>query len=180
MPAHAKRTTKSPTAKQIIKKLNLKPLPNEGGYYRQTYKSKTKFPAKLFGIAADSTTRRHLSTAIYFLITPESFSALHRLKSDEVFHFYAGDPVNMIQITNSGALSQFVLGPDIFNNQSPQLVVPKGTWQALKLKPGGQWSLLGTTVAPGFTFTDFELADRTHLLRQFPNLAHHIRAYTRP
>ena len=161
--AQAQTGNEKPTAEEVIKKLQLKPLPDEGGYYRQTYKSDVGLPANIFGIRSDL--MRHISTAIYFLETPDGFSALHRIKSDEVYHFYAGDPVEMIQIDYSGALSRFVLGSDILNNQSPQVVAPKGIWQASKLKAGGRWALMGTTVAPGFEFEDFELADRNQIRR---------------
>jgi uncharacterized protein len=176
--AQAQRRNKKPTAEEVIKKLVLKPLPDEGGYYRQTYKSDVGLPANIFGIRSDL--MRHISTAIYFLETTDGFSALHRIKSDEVYHFYAGDPVEMIQIDNSGALSRFVLGSDILNNQSPQVVAPKGIWQASKLMAGGRWALMGTTVAPGFEFEDFELADRNQMLKQFPQLSQYVLNYTRP
>ena len=166
------------TAEEVIKKLDLSPLPDEGGYYRQTYKSDIEFPTNGFGIDSDS--MRRISTAIYFLETPDGFSALHRIKGDEVYHFYGGDPVEMIQIDSSGALSRFVLGSDILNNQSPQVVAPKGIWQASKLKTGGRWALMGTTVAPGFEFEDFELADRNQMLKQFPQLSQYVLSYTRP
>jgi hypothetical protein len=165
------------TAEEVIKKLDLRPLPDEGGYYRQTYKSDMKFPTNGFGIDSDS--MRGISTAIYFLETPDGFSALHRVRSDEVYHFYAGDPVDMIQIDDSGILSRFILGSDILNNQSPQLVVPKGKWQASRLKAGGRWALMGSTVAPGFEFEDFELADRDRMLLQFPQLSQDLRSFTR-
>jgi predicted cupin superfamily sugar epimerase len=165
------------TAEEVIKKLDLRPLPDEGGYYRQTYKSDMEFPTNGFGIDLDS--MRRISTAIYFLETPDGFSALHRVRSDEVYHFYAGDPVDMIQIDDSGILSRFILGSDILNNQSPQLVVPKGKWQASRLEAGGRWALMGSTVAPGFEFEDFELADRDRMLLQFPQLSQDIRSFTR-
>jgi predicted cupin superfamily sugar epimerase len=165
------------TAEEVIKKLDLRPLPDEGGYYRQTYKSDMEFPMNGFGIDSDS--MRRISTAIYFLETPDGFSALHRVRSDEVYHFYAGDPVDMIQIDDSGILSRFILGSDILNNQSPQLVVPKGKWQASRLKAGGRWALMGSTVAPGFEFEDFELADRDRMLLQFPQLSQDLRSFTR-
>lgn len=165
------------TAEEVIRKLDLQPLPDEGGYYRQTYQSDLDFPKNGSGIDSDS--KRRISTAIYFLETPDGFSALHRLRSDEVYHFYAGDPVEMIQIDNSGVLSRFVLGSDILNDQSPQVVVPKGKWQASRLKAGGQWALMGTTVAPGFEFEDSEIGDRDRMLQQFPQLSQEVRRFTR-
>lgn len=165
------------TAADIIKTLDLKPLPNEGGYFRQTYKSNDPgIPATEFGI--DSQTLRHFSTAIYYMVTPDSFSALHRIKSDEIFHFYAGDPVEMIQIDENGKLTQFEVGADILKGEQPQVVVPKGAWQALKLKDGGKWALLGTTVAPGFEFEDFELGERAIMAQKFPQLRNVITKFT--
>ena len=166
------------TADEIIKKLNLEPLPGEGGYYRETYRSgDAGFPAREFGIPSDGT--RNLSTAIYYLVTPDNFSALHRVRSDEIFHFYAGDPVEMIQIDSNGQLTQFVLGSDILSGQTPQILVPKGYWQSLRLVRGGKWGLFGTTVSPGFEFEDFELGSCEQLLGMYPDLQEHIKNFTR-
>ena len=166
------------TAQEIIKKLDLKPLPEEGGYYRETYRSEASgLDAQLFGI--DSRTTRNVCTAIYYLVVPESFSALHRVKSDEIFHFYSGDPVEMIQIDDNGTLERFIIGNDIMNGQVPQVVVRRGVWQALRLKHGGMWSLMGTTVAPGFEFEDFEIGYREQLIQQFPQLSADITRFTR-
>lgn len=166
------------TADDVIKILDLKPLPEEGGYFRETYRSaKVNAPASVFGI--NSNDPRVISTAIYYLVRPESFSALHRIKSDEVFHFYAGDPVEMIQIDEDGNLAEFTIGSDIFNGETPQVVVRRGVWQGLKLKEGGSWALMGTTVSPGFEFEDFEVGDRAQLIKTFPQLSHDIIKFTR-
>lgn len=164
-------------ASEVIQTLNLQPLPEEGGYYRQTHKSTTRGSSRTFGIDSDG--ERSISTAIYFLIATNSFSALHRIKADEVFHFYAGDTVEMIQIDINGNLKRFIIGSDIANGETPQVVVPAGTWQALKVKSGGAWALMGTTVSPGFEFEDFELADRARLAQQFPHLIEDIVRFTR-
>lgn len=165
-------------AKDIIKMLDLKPLPEEGGYYRETYRDKAvMLPAKSYGIPADSV--RSISTGIYYLVVPESFSALHRVKSDEVFHFYSGDPVEMIQIDQNGKLTKFVLGSDIFAGHTPQVVVPRGIWQGLRLKKDGKWALMGTTVAPGFEFEDFEVGAREAMIQQFPQYSSDITRFTR-
>ncbi len=177
--AHA-QTKGVPMAKaeEIIKKLNLQPLPGEGGYFRQTYKSDDPgISASDFGI--DSPSPRHLATAIYYLVTPGSFSALHRIKSDEIFHFYAGTPVEMIQIDENGQLTRLVMGSDVMNGQLPQVVVPKGTWQATRLMDGKNWALLGTTVSPGFEFEDFEMGEREDLIKAFPQLRNDIIRFTR-
>lgn len=174
----AKGGDNMPSAQDIIKKLDLVPLPEEGGYYRETYRSnEEKLPARTFGIDADST--RSISTAIYYLVSAESFSAIHRIKSDEVFHFYAGDPVEMIQFDDEGNLSRFILGNNILGGDTPQVVVPKGVWQALRLVDGGQWALLGTTVAPGFEFEDFEVGTREQMTELFPHLRNDIQRFTR-
>ena len=166
------------TADDVIRELDLKPLQDEGGYFRETYRSeKVNAPATVFGI--ESTDSRVISTAIYYLVRPESFSALHRIKSDEVFHFYGGDPVEMIQIDDQGNLKKFIIGSDIFNGQTPQVVVPRGTWQALRLIKGGAWALMGTTVSPGFEFSDFELGDRETLTKEFPQHSEDIIRFSR-
>src|SRR5690606_25816936 len=109
-----------------------------------------------------------MSTAIYYLVIPESFSALHRVKSDEIFHFYGGDAVEMIQIDDHGKLERFEIGNDILGGQQPQVIVPSGVWQGVRLKQGGSWALMGTTVAPGFEFEDFEVGLRDQLIQNFP------------
>lgn len=166
------------TADDVIKILDLKPLPEEGGYFRETYRSeKANAPASVFGI--NSNDSRSISTAIYYLVRPESFSALHRIQSDEVFHFYGGDPVEMIQIDEAGKLTRHVLGSDIFNGETPQVVVRRNTWQALRLKDRGAWALLGTTVSPGFEFVDFEVGSREQMLKSFPQHQGEIIKFTR-
>jgi uncharacterized protein len=166
------------TAQEVIKKLDLQPLQDEGGYFRETYRNKDeKISPQVFGF--DSSTPRIISTAIYYLVVPKSFSALHRIKSDEVFHFYGGDPVEMIQIDEGGSLTRYVLGSDIFNGESPQVVVPHGVWQALRLKKGGHWALMGTTCAPGFEYEDFELGEREKMIQEFPQLRDDIIRFSR-
>ena len=166
------------TAEEVIKKLDLKPLPGEGGYYKQTYKCEGPgVPATAYGI--HSNTLRHASTAIYYLVTPDSFSSLHRIKSDEIFHFYAGDAVEMVQIDENGNLLRITIGSDLGNGEIPQVVVPKGTWQGTRLKKGGKWALMGTTVAPGFEFEDFELGEREPMLTAFPQHRNDIMRYTK-
>lgn len=159
----------------IIKKLNLKPLPDEGGYFRETYRSKVSAPVRFKN--GKEAVSRNFGTAIYYLVTPDSFSALHKVKSDEMFHFYAGDPVEIIQIFEGGKTRKIIMGSDFINNQEPQVLVSAGVWQGTRLQEGGKWALLGTTVAPGFEFIDFELGNRNKLLKQFPNLKNEILKY---
>lgn len=176
--AHANGEANMGTAEDVIRVMDLKPLPEEGGYYRETYRSDSgRNPASVLGIEANG--MRSISTAIYYLVTANSFSAIHRIKSDEVFHFYAGDPVEMIQIDSAGNLQTFILGSDILAGQRPQIVVPRGVWQALRLVEGGSWGLMGTTVAPGFEFEDFEVGSREEMLEMFPQHSEDIIRFTR-
>jgi len=96
-----------------------------------------------------------------------------------MFHFYLGDPVEMIQIGAAGELTRFEIGPDIFHGQSPQVMVLRNVWQGLRLMKGGAWALLGTTVSPGFEYEDFELGDRARLTEEFPRHAQWITELTR-
>ena len=162
------------SAQELIDKLNLEPLPEEGGFFRQTYKSQLKILQ-----SADPATVRHAGTAIYFMLTPESFSALHRLSYDEVYHFYSGDPVEMIQIGADGRMDRFVLGSDIVAGQCPQVVAPKGVWQASRLCEGGSWALMGATMTPGFDYADFEMAISAQLLESYPQHMPDILKFTR-
>lgn len=158
-----------PTPAEIIALLKLEPLPNEGGFFRQTYASNVLLPSG-----------RATGTAIYFLITPDGFSALHTLATEEVWHFYAGDPVEHVMldmIANTG--TKTLLGPDFALGQRPQLVVPAHACQGARLAPGGNWALLGCTMSPGWDEREFALGDRAALLEQFPGWAADILALTR-
>jgi len=163
-------------ADAIRRLLNLVPLPGEGGHYRETYRAPLRIPAAAlpptYGAA------RTASTAIYYLLTPESFSALHCLRGDEVYHFYLGDPVELLQLDPAGDGKVTVLGPDLEAGMRPQAVVPAGVWQGSRLRPGGRVALLGTTMAPGFEFEDIEMAGRPALCRDFPAWADLIASLT--
>jgi predicted cupin superfamily sugar epimerase len=147
-------------------RLGLRPHP-EGGYYAETYRAEERIGS------------RSLATAIYYLLTPETFSALHRLRSDEIFHFYGGDPVEMLQLRPDGSGREVVLGSSVLEGSEPQVVVGKGVWQGLRLRVGGTFALLGATVAPGFDFADFELGRRDTLVAAYPAYADRIRVLTR-
>ncbi|HAZ07465.1 MAG TPA: hypothetical protein DCZ01_02830 [Elusimicrobia bacterium] len=165
------------TKEDIIKKLGLLPLPGEGGYYRETYRSGATVDAKSVGIDAEG--RRSVGTAIFYLVGPDEFSALHRLKTDELFHFYAGDPVEMLQISEDGTVKKVLLGPDVLSGHEPQVLVQAGVWQGTRLQGRGSWALLGTTMAPGFEFSDFELGARKALTARYPKLTADIERFTR-
>lgn len=156
----------------VIKKLNLIPLPEEGGYFRETYRSSRTVNSKLG--------ERRESTAIYYLISPESFSGLHWVDQEEIFHFYAGSPVEMFQINNAGEGKKILIGNDIFKDQHPQVIVPGGTWQGTRLLNShpNAWALLGCTVAPGFDYENFHIEDRQALIQKFPHLTEDIKRFT--
>ena len=163
-------------ADSIIRLLNLRPLPQEGGYFGETHRAKRVIAESALG--SEYSGDRNASTAIYFLITSQEYSALHILPSDEVFHFYLGDPVEMLQLHPDGTANIHFLGTDLLANMRPQVVVAGNTWQGCRLRPGGQFALLGCTVAPGFDFRDFRVATSAvvdELATRFPAHATMIR-----
>jgi predicted cupin superfamily sugar epimerase len=159
-----------PDAQALIDALGLAPHP-EGGFYRETYRAA--------GTAAVPAGARAASTAIYFLLPAASLSALHRVRSDEVWHHYGGDPIDLHLIDEeAGTHAVHRLGPDVLAGERPQGVVPAGIWQAA-VAVGPRWALCGCTVAPGFDFADFEMPARAELARRMPALAGAIEALTR-
>ena len=150
----------------IIRALGLKPLLPEGGHFRETYRSGILVPVKKNG----KKSRKNMSTAIYFLLKKGEVSKLHRLPFDEVFHFYTGNPVCLAVFLPGRAKPDIVtLGPEMTAGQVPQYVVPSGCWQGCFLKGGGGFALMGTTMSPGFDFSDFEAADRSVMLELYPS-----------
>ena len=165
------------TVETLCRTLGLVPHPVEGGYFAETYRSADHIPAS--GLPSRYGAARAASTAIYYLLTADTFSAMHRLASDEIFHFYRGDPVEMLHLHPDGSHQVVVLGPDLEAGQRPQVVVPRHIWQGARLIPGGRYALLGTTVAPGFDYADYETAPRPTLLATHPAAKDLIRALTR-
>jgi predicted cupin superfamily sugar epimerase len=161
---------------KIIKQLGLIPLPEEGGFYKESFRSKMSVSIDLE--KNDRPVQRTAGTCIYYLITPEDYSALHRVKGEEIFHFYLGDPVEMFRIGDKGG-EKVIIGSDLLKGHQLQVVVPSGMWQGTRLSKGGGFALLGTTVFPGFEFCDFELAERSKLLKLYPSLSEDIIRYTR-
>jgi predicted cupin superfamily sugar epimerase len=149
----------------------------EGGAYREVYRSDLTLPRSTLPLLFQG--NRAASTSIYFLLTKGEFSAFHRIASDELWHFYYGDPLVVYEIGHSGRLTEHVLGPDPEAGQTFQTTVTAGSWFASAPAPGSEYALVGCTVAPGFDFADFELADRDALARQFPEHAELIRRLTR-
>ena len=148
------------TANEIKTLLKLEPHPVEGGYFRRTYTSKLNVEVDREGIS----TTRAMGTAIYYLLGPGTFSEMHVLSSDELFHFYLGDPVEMLQIAPDGSSKRVLLGPDLAAGQHVQLVVPKNVWQGSRLVKGGSLALLGCSVSPGFEYADYETGRQEALL----------------
>ena len=155
------------TPDKNIKKLKLKPHPKEGGYFFETYRSK------------DKSKNGSIATAIYFLLTPETFSAVHKLDKDEIFHFYAGDPVEMLQLYLGGAGETVILGSDVLKGMVPQVIVKKNVWQGSRLQKGGQFALLGTTMSPGFEYKDYHDCDKQALIKKYPKFKKMISALVR-
>jgi len=165
------------TAEEVKQLLQLVPHSLEGGFFRETYRSRWTVTAEYLpdGIRGS----RSIGTAIYYLLTPETFSPLHRLPGTEVFHFYAGDPVIMLQLLPDGRSQTITLGNDLAAGHQPQVVVRGQVWQGCKLAPGGKWALMGTTMSPGFDFSDYEDGAAEPLMAQFPGAAERIRDYVK-
>jgi len=159
------------TADQIKSLLKLEPHPVEGGSFRRTYTSagSVELPR---GVRAQG-------TAIYYLLEAETFSEMHVLASDEIFHFYLGDPVEMLQLYKDGHSAVFTLGPDLEAGQHVQLVVPAGVWQGTRLVERGKVALLGCTVTPGFDDADYRGGNYAELAAKWPAEAERIRKLTR-
>ena len=159
------------TASDIIQHLHMLPHP-EGGYYRETYRSAES-------LTTDSGQSRSVSTAIYYLLENEDQSHFHRIKSDELWFFHQGQALEIVFLAD-GQPTTIILGPDFSRGEVPQAVVPANTWFAARLRHRAGYALVSCTVAPGFDFRDFELAQRTALSREFPHLAGLIEQLTRP
>jgi predicted cupin superfamily sugar epimerase len=168
-----------PTAAEIIAALGLKPHPIEGGFFRETYRAAGSISGQALPIGYTRDASRSLSTAIYYLLTPDTFSELHRLPTEEVFHVYLGGPARMLQLFPDGSVEEILLGTDVLEGQQPQVVVPQGVWQGTRLEPGAEFILLGATVAPGFDYADYEQGIREELIARYPAQVEWITALTR-
>jgi uncharacterized protein len=159
------------TADQIKTLLNLAPHPVEGGHFRRTFTSAAN-------VDLPRGTRPQ-GTAIYYLLEAGTFSEMHLLDSDEIFHFYLGDPVEMLQLYPDGRSAVFTLGPDLESGQHVQVLVPAGVWQGVQLIGSGQMALLGCTVVPGFNYADYHNSTHAELAAHWPDQTERIRALTR-
>jgi hypothetical protein len=161
-------------ASRIVELLGLVPLPDEGGYFRETYRSGEKIPAgSLPGRYESRDCGRSHSTQIYFLLAPGVASLMHLVQSDEVFHHYAGDAVEQLQIFPDGSTRVVIIGSDLEGGERPQVVVPRGVWQGCRIRKangkggcaqGVGYALLGCTVSPGFEWADFRLGSRAEMV----------------
>jgi uncharacterized protein len=168
-----------PTAKEIIAALDLEPHPIEGGFFRETYRSEGKIPGDCLPGGYVRCSGRSMGTAIYYLLTAETFSEMHRVPTEEVFHYYLGGPLRMLLLFPGGAGREVVIGPDVKGGQHPQFVVPAGIWQGSRLEPGAEFVLVGATMAPGFEYADYEQGRRDELIGLYPAFAEQIRQLTR-
>lgn len=177
---HPGNSAPKPTVAALIEQYHLQPLEFEGGLFVQTYRSPEEYdgsqlPARYAGQG------HAFGSAILMLFTadPDSFSALHRLTTDEIYHFYLGDPIELTLLHPDGAFKTVTLGQDVLAGEQVQFVIPAGVWQGSRLKPGGSYALFGTTMAPAFQIEDFEAADRESLSAAYPGAGERIAALTR-
>ncbi len=154
-----------PAIQKLIQRFGLQPHP-EGGWHRRTYKSNESIAASALPERFEGD--RAFSTAIYFLLEKGNFSAFHRIKSDECWHFYSGDPLEIFMIRSNGSLEIITMGNDIEKEHCFQYIVPANCWFAGRPASGSEYCFVGCTVSPGFEFDDFELADAENLSAIYP------------
>lgn len=154
------------SVESIIELYGMSPLEVEGGYFVETYRAGEN--VDVGGLPDRYVGGRDFSTAILYLLPAGQCSRLHRVKSDEIFHFYLGDAVEMVQLLDDGMCKKITLGSDITAGEMVQVIVPAGTWQGAYVRQGGKFALMGCTVAPGFEFEDFEIGEKNKLLGQYP------------
>ena len=149
----------------LVKELNLLPHP-EGGFYKETYRSNES--VKKDDLPERFSADRSFSTGIYFLLGSENCSKFHRIKSDEIWHFYEGSCLTIHEITPDGKYLAHKLGSTIEKDETFQLVIPAGSWFGATVESNDSYAFVGCTVSPGFDFSDFELAEKSDLLNSFP------------
>ena len=154
------------TADYWIKNLELKAHP-EGGYYKETYRSPDLLPAGIVNKKYES--ERNCSTSIFYLLKSGQISTFHRLKSDEIVHFYYGSYMMYYIINENGDLQKIKLGSNPENGEALQALMRGGSWFASYVESPKSFALIGCTVSPGFDFRDFEISDRAKMLALFPN-----------
>lgn len=155
------------SAEDVIRMLGLVPLSEEGGLVLETYRSTALTDKGEIAV-----------TAIFYMLRGDAFSHLHRLTGDELYHFYMGDPVEMLELLPDGGIKKTVLGNDLCAGECLQHLVPAGNWQGSRLKTGGEWALLGTTMCPGYTQEGYEHGDARKLASSYPEAEEEIRQLT--
>jgi predicted cupin superfamily sugar epimerase len=157
------------TARYLIERFGLEPLSIEGGFFRRVYTSSETISASALPdrYAAD----KPFCSCIYYLLTPDTCSLMHLLKTDDLYHFYLGDPVTVLLLLPDGSHQVRTLGKDLEAGHELHLVAPRGAWTGLVLQPGGEFGLLGTSLSPGFDATDMTLGDRQILMASYPEVA---------
>lgn len=161
--------TSSLSAAEVIRMLDLEPLPVEGGYFRVTYTGSLLLPASV--LPSHLRSERPVSSVIYYLLTEDTKSRLHRLELDEMWHFYVGDPIVLYQFGTDNNYTKTILGPDLLERQSVQSVIPAHTWFGARLQSGGNWALMACSLAPAYLDEDFSLPsddEFASLLNRFP------------
>ncbi|MFT3830554.1 MAG: cupin domain-containing protein [Opitutaceae bacterium] len=161
---------------QIIAQLGMRPLPGEGGWFAPVWRSGERLP----DVGWPERPGRAAGSSILYLLAGAEFSALHRLRSDEVWHFHAGEAIELLRLDPASGEGEWVrLGPAVLAGEAPQVVVPRGFWQGARLASGSRWALLGCTMAPGWDDADFELGRRAELTAMWPQFDADIAALTR-
>lgn len=159
-------------ASEVIRQLNLTAHPVEGGYFRETFRSSESISAEELPRHGAS---RHAGTAIYFLLEGDGVSEMHKLPGDEIFHYYTGDTLEMLQLKPNGDSEVIVIGPDVLHGQTPQVIIPGGVWQGTRLLPGPNgFALFGATMSPGFDYADYVTGFRDELIARWPDQAERI------
>ncbi|AWT44178.1 MULTISPECIES: cupin domain-containing protein [Streptomyces] len=156
------------TPEELVAHYALEPLPREGGLFRRTW------------AGPEGPDGRPAGSAIVVLLTADDFSALHRLPTDEIWHHYLGDPLELLLLAPDGTARTAVLGPDPRAGQHVQYTVPAGTWMGGRVADGGAWTFFGCTMAPGFTYADYEHGDAAELTARYPGQAARIMELCRP
>ena len=167
-------------AKDIKERLQMEANLQEGGFLSEVYNSPIVIPDEILK-GFDSTKQgRSICSAIYYLLESPGCSVLHRVTGDMLYHFYLGDPVQMLLLPPSGKPEVCVFGNNLLQGQKPLKVIPGNTWLGSRLTPGGSWALMGVTMAPGFNMLDYTIGSRSRLINEFPEQADLIEKLTRP
>ena len=169
-----------PSAQDVKDWLKLEPNPQEGGFLASVYNSKIVLPDSVLPKKLPRTKAgRPLCGSIYYFLEAPGCSVMHRVTGDMLYHFYAGDPVQMLLLSENGSAEVAIFGNNLALGQTPMKVILGGTWVGSRLTPGGSWALMGVSMAPGFDPVDYAIGDRNLLVKQYPEQAGLIRALTR-